>query len=264
MRKMLLLTAALIAALAGPAVAQDRRGGDREPERAQMQQRGGGEFRGQRNFSQQREGRRDFGQRNQGGRPDFNRGQRDFTQRSQQPSVNSTQRDFTQRSQATQPSFNGGQRQFSRSGDSSNQRRFDGTRSYRGNDSRFDRNRNDFRRDNDRRDFSRFDGRRDNNWYGRNDYRDRRYSQYYRSYNAGRRFRVGAYYRPSGYYYRRWTYGDFLPSLFWGSRYWLNDYYAYDLMPPMPGTVWVRYGDDALLIDQYTGEVIQVAYGIFW
>jgi Ni/Co efflux regulator RcnB len=32
----------------------------------------------------------------------------------------------------------------------------------------------------------------------------------------------------------------------------------------MPGTVWVRYGDDALLIDQYTGEVIQVAYGIFW
>ena len=35
-------------------------------------------------------------------------------------------------------------------------------------------------------------------------------------------------------------------------------------MPPMPGTVWVRYGDDALLIDRYTGEVIQVAYGIFW
>ena len=262
MKKMLLLTAALIAALAGPAVAQDRRGGDRGPQATQSQ-RGGGEFRGQRNFGQQREGRRDFGQRNQGGRPDFTRGQRDFTQRSQQPSVNSTQRDFTQRSQATQPSFNGGQRQFNRSGDLSNQRRFDGTRSYRGNDSRFD-GRNDFRRDNDRRDFGRFDGRRDNNWYGRNDYRSSRYSQYYRSYNAGRRFRVGRYYAPSGYSYRRWSYGDFLPSLYWGSRYWLNDYYAYDLMPPMPGTVWVRYGDDALLIDQYTGEVIQVAYGIFW
>ena len=268
MKKMLLLTAALIAALAGPATAQDRRGGDRGPERAQMQQRGGGDFRGgdrgrSGNFGQQREGRRDFGQRNQGGQPSFNRGQRDFTQRSQQqPGFNGGRRDFTQPSQA-QPNFNDGQRQFNRGGDLSNQRRFDGNRNFRGNDSRFD-GRNDFRRDNDRRDFGRFDGRRDNNWYGRNDYRDRRYSQYYRSYNAGRRFRVGAYYRPSGYYYRRWTYGDFLPSLFWGSRYWLNNYYAYDLMPPMPGTIWVRYGDDALLIDQYTGEVIQVAYGIFW
>ena len=36
------------------------------------------------------------------------------------------------------------------------------------------------------------------------------------------------------------------------------------LDPPPPGTVWVRYGNDALLIDRYSGEVIQVVYGIFY
>ena len=35
-------------------------------------------------------------------------------------------------------------------------------------------------------------------------------------------------------------------------------------MPPPPGTVWVRYGRDALLIDRYTGEVIQVEYSVFY
>jgi len=31
-----------------------------------------------------------------------------------------------------------------------------------------------------------------------------------------------------------------------------------------PGYVWVRYGPDALLIDTYTGEIIQVRYDVFW
>jgi Ni/Co efflux regulator RcnB len=255
MKKMLLLTAALIAALAGPALAQDRRpggavgNGSRSPEAAQMQ-RGGdrGDFRG-------RSGARDFSQRGQAAQPNFNR-QRDFGQRSQaaQPNV---QREFNRGDANRFTQRDGGTRDFNRGGSN----RLEGRRDFNRGDNRFDGNRNNFRRDNDRRDFGRFDGRRD---YGRNDYRDRRYSQYYRSFNAQRRFRVGSYYRPSGWYYRRWTYGDYLPSLFWSSRYWLNDYYAYDLTPPLPGTIWVRYGDDALLIDQYTGEVIQVAYGIFW
>ena len=141
-----------------------------------------------------------------------------------------------------------------------------------------DRNgRADFRRDNDRRDFGRndrFDNNRfDNNRRGFNDNRrwdnnrgwdNRRYSQYYRNWNSANRYRAGSYYRPSGYYYRRWTFGDILPSLFWSNRYWLNNYYAYDLPPPPAGTVWVRYGDDALLIDRFTGEVIQVSYSVFW
>jgi Ni/Co efflux regulator RcnB len=46
--------------------------------------------------------------------------------------------------------------------------------------------------------------------------------------------------------------------------YWLTDFYDFGLTPPPPGTVWVRYGDDALLIDEYNGEVIQVAYNVFY
>lgn len=260
MKRMLLLTAALIAALAGPALAQDRRDSDRGSERGQMQ-RGGGEFRGG------DRGQRNFGQRDQADRPSFNSQQGfnrggDANRFSQQ---NNAPREFNRGGFNRDGDGNRFSRQnnaprdFNRGGDN----RF-GERNFDRGGNRFDGNRNDLRRDNDRRDFGRFDGRRDNNWYGRNDYRNGRYSQYYRSFNSQRRFRADRYYWPSGYSYRRWSYGDFLPSLYWGSRYWLNNYYSYDLTPPMPGTVWVRYGDDALLIDQYTGEVIQVAYGIFW
>lgn len=90
------------------------------------------------------------------------------------------------------------------------------------------------------------------------------YSQYHRTFRASRRFHAGVYRRPSGWYYRRWSYGDTLPRLFWGRDYWLLNFSAYGLMAPPPGTVWVRYGSDAILIDQYSGEVIQVAYGVFY
>ena len=58
--------------------------------------------------------------------------------------------------------------------------------------------------------------------------------------------------------------GAFLPSLFYTHNYWIDDYVDFDLDDPPPGTVWVRYGSDALLIDEYTGEVIQVVFGIFY
>lgn len=92
------------------------------------------------------------------------------------------------------------------------------------------------------------------------------YSQYHRSFNATQRYhyRGPSYRRPSGWYARRWTFGDFLPSLFWSSSYWINDFGYYGLMAPPPGTVWIRDGDDAILIDRYTGEVIQVEYGLFY
>jgi Ni/Co efflux regulator RcnB len=86
-----------------------------------------------------------------------------------------------------------------------------------------------------------------------------------RAFNAPHHYRYrGAYNRPNGYYAHRWTFGEFLPALFFGSSYWINDYGYYDLAEPPAGTVWVRYGDDALLIDRYSGEVIQVEYGIFY
>ncbi|HEU4549885.1 MAG TPA: RcnB family protein [Rhizomicrobium sp.] len=79
-----------------------------------------------------------------------------------------------------------------------------------------------------------------------------------------RRFHAPSYHRPNGWYYRRWSYGDILPSLFWSSQYWISNWSMYDLPPPPPGAIWVRYGDDAVLIDRFSGEVIDVVYDFFY
>lgn len=134
----------------------------------------------------------------------------------------------------------------------------------------------DYRRDGDRarRDADRYrDYGRDYNRDGRTDYRRayggprRDYSgfrDYHRSFNSSRRFRAAPYRRPAGWYERRWTFGEFLPALFWSSSYWLNDFDYYDLPPPPYGTVWVRNYNDALLIDRDSGEIISVRYGVFY
>ena len=48
---------------------------------------------------------------------------------------------------------------------------------------------------------------------------------------------------------------------------WARDVFTFipdrDLPPP-PGTIWVRDGSDALLIDQGDGEIIQVDYSVFY
>lgn len=90
------------------------------------------------------------------------------------------------------------------------------------------------------------------------------FRNYHQSFNAQRRFHAPSYRRPHGWYDRRWSFGDFLPSLFWSQQYWLSNYYAYDLPPPPYGTVWVRNGNDALLIDRDSGEIITVEYGVFY
>ena len=90
------------------------------------------------------------------------------------------------------------------------------------------------------------------------------FRDYHRGYNSSRRFRGPEYRRPSGWYDRRWSFGEFLPGLFWSSSYWLNDFNRYDLPPPPYGTVWVRNGRDALLVDRDTGEIISVRYSVFY
>jgi Ni/Co efflux regulator RcnB len=90
------------------------------------------------------------------------------------------------------------------------------------------------------------------------------FNRFHRNFNAPRHFRVGVYNRPRGWYAHHWVFGEVLPSLFWTSNYWINDYMAYDLEPPPPGTVWVRDGEDALLIDRFSGEIIEVAYNVFY
>ncbi len=77
-------------------------------------------------------------------------------------------------------------------------------------------------------------------------------------------FRAAPFRYPQGWGYRRWGVGAFLPGLFLGDVYFIGDWGAYNLGPPPPGEHWVRYGPDALLVNNYTGQVDDVAYGVFY
>jgi Ni/Co efflux regulator RcnB len=85
-----------------------------------------------------------------------------------------------------------------------------------------------------------------------------------RNVQASRRFQAAAYRPPQGYVSRQWSYGQRLPGSYFARDYWISNYLAYALFAPPPGLVWVRVGYDALLIDQYTGDIIQVDYGVFY
>ncbi|MDP1906696.1 MAG: RcnB family protein, partial [Hyphomicrobium sp.] len=93
---------------------------------------------------------------------------------------------------------------------------------------------------------------------------DRRYD--WRSHRDRNRsiFRIGFYYDPFGYSYRRFGIGSFLYSNYYQSNYWINDPWQYRLPPAYGAYRWVRYHNDALLIDTYSGEVVDVIYGFFW
>jgi hypothetical protein len=77
-------------------------------------------------------------------------------------------------------------------------------------------------------------------------------------------FHLGIYYDPFGWGYQRWGIGWRLWPSYYTDSYWLNDpsYYALPYAPwPLK---WVRYYDDALLVNVYTGEVVDVMYDFFW
>lgn len=112
-------------------------------------------------------------------------------------------------------------------------------------------------------DRTRWNGQRrwDNGWR-----QDRRYDWHsYRS-RYGDRYRVGRYYAPRGwgYGYTRFSVGIFLNSLLFADSYWIDDPWSYRL-PPAYGTLrWVRYYDDALLVDIRDGYVVDVIHDFFW
>jgi Ni/Co efflux regulator RcnB len=81
---------------------------------------------------------------------------------------------------------------------------------------------------------------------------------------AAHRFHAGPYRAPPGWRYRRWAFGERLPAIYFVHDFWISDFLAFGLFAPPDGLVWVRYGPDALLIDEYTGEIIQVDYSVFF
>jgi len=91
---------------------------------------------------------------------------------------------------------------------------------------------------------------------------DRDYWQ--RNFNAARRYHWRAYVRPHGWYEHRWVFGEILPTLFWTRDYWIDSYTDFGLEDPPYGYVWVRDGDDALLINVETGRILRVVYDVFY
>ena len=57
--------------------------------------------------------------------------------------------------------------------------------------------------------------------------------------------------------------GDRLPASHRARDYWMEDFKAFGLKAPEQGQAWLRYGDDALLVDVVSGEVRQLACGLF-
>jgi hypothetical protein len=134
-----------------------------------------------------------------------------------------------------------------------------------------DRNGRDGRNDgnrswtSDRRDW---DGRnwdrRDNRNWDRNWRNDRRYSwQDYRRSNRNI-YRMPRYEGRHGYSYRRWSPGYRFDPFFYSSTYWISDPFYYRLPPAYGDYRWVRYYDDAVLVDVRTGEIADIIYSFFF
>ncbi|MDN3645791.1 RcnB family protein [Pontixanthobacter aestiaquae] len=76
---------------------------------------------------------------------------------------------------------------------------------------------------------------------------------------------MGRYYSPyRGYRYSRISVGFFLDNLFYSNRYWINDPWTYRLPEVYGPYRWVRYYDDVLLVNIYTGEVVDTIHDFFW
>lgn len=104
-------------------------------------------------------------------------------------------------------------------------------------------------------------------WRGdwRRDWRsDRRYD--WRDHRRRHRslFHLGFYFDPFGWSYRPYAIGWRLWPHYYRSSYWLRDPWAYRLPYAPPGYRWIRYYDDALLVDTWDGTVVDVIRHFFW
>ena len=90
----------------------------------------------------------------------------------------------------------------------------------------------------------------------REDWRDYR--------NSHRRvYQRGAYAAPRGYNYRPVSAGYRFAPAQYNSRYWLNDHGTYRLPNPGYNQRWMRYGNDAVLIDTRRGVALRVIRAFF-
>jgi Ni/Co efflux regulator RcnB len=95
---------------------------------------------------------------------------------------------------------------------------------------------------------------------------DRRYD--WQGYRATHRdlYRVDRYRPPYGYDYgyRRFGIGMALGAGFFAEQYWIADPSSYDLPPAYGPYRWVRYYNDALLVNVYNGMIVDEIPDFFW
>jgi Ni/Co efflux regulator RcnB len=79
-------------------------------------------------------------------------------------------------------------------------------------------------------------------------------------------YRVGPYRTPYGYGggYRRWGIGVRIDPIFFAQDYWISDPDYYRLPPAYGSYRWVRYYNDALLVNIYSGTVVDEIPDFFW
>lgn len=230
---------------------------------------------------------------NRGARPDDggDRRQRDFGQNRQPPVVQQIappqqpQPQFgNDRNRDGRPDGRGGNGQWrgDRGGNGQSvtaDRRNDGRRNdWRGDDGRgndwrnnntisSDRRGNDWRGNTGRNDNRFADrGRNDRGAWNRDWRRDGRYDWNSRRQYNRNAFHLPRYYAPRGwnYGYRRLNIGFTLTASLFGNNYWIEDPYYYGLPEAYGPYRWVRYYNDALLVDIYSGQVVDTVYDIFW
>lgn len=96
------------------------------------------------------------------------------------------------------------------------------------------------------------------NWRNDRHYDWHNYRNHHRSL-----FHLGFYVDPFSWGYQPFYVGYRMWSAYYGNQYWI-DPALYGLPYPPPGAAWVRYYNDVMLIDLYSGTVLDVIPGFFW
>jgi hypothetical protein len=97
------------------------------------------------------------------------------------------------------------------------------------------------------------------NWRNNNRYDWNNYRRHHRSL-----FHLGFYYDPYGWGYSPFEIGWRLWPSYYSNRYWINDPWNYRLPYAPAGYVWIRYWNDALLVDTWSGTVVDMIPNFFW
>ncbi len=94
--------------------------------------------------------------------------------------------------------------------------------------------------------------------------RDSRYDWYDYRNRYGSLFRLGFYSDPFGWGYQPYSIGWRMWPNYYRSSFWLDDPWQYRLPYAPAGTRWIRYYDDAILVDTWDGQVVDVIHNFFW